>query len=73
MEMRLECPHCGSATIDLHDYESMIVITTEYALFSVHCPVCGNRISCVRPIPEDMHDEVLYAAIEVGAGMGLST
>lgn len=72
MEMRMECPHCSEVAIDLHDYESMMVITTEYALFTGHCPICGARISSVRPIPDDMHDEILYAAIEVGAGMGLS-
>lgn len=70
MDPLLTCPHCGEVTIDLHDYRSMIVITEAYALFTVDCPACGMGVSSVKAIPNDMHDEVLYAAIEVGAGMG---
>ncbi len=71
MDALLECPYCHRHTIDFHRYESLIAITTDHALFCTRCPSCGQRISSVRPIPEDMRDEVLYAAIEVGAGMGL--
>ena len=66
----LECPSCGCVSLKLRDYESMIVITADFALFTLSCPNCGARVSSVRPIPNEMHDEVRYAAIEVGAGMG---
>ena len=66
----LSCPNCGSTSLDLRDYESMIVITEGHALFTVACSHCGARVSTVRPIPDELHDEVHFAAIEVGAGMG---
>lgn len=72
MEPLLECPQCHAVAMDLHDYESMIVVTTRYALFGLRCPCCGTRASSMHPIPPDMQDEVLYAAVEVGAGMGLT-
>ena len=64
------CPSCGSGALNLHHYESMIVVTPECALFTVRCPQCGTSVSSLRPIPQDMRDEVQFAAIEVGAGMG---
>ena len=66
----LVCPHCGCAALSLTDYESMIVIGQGHALFTVTCPDCATRVSTVRPIPDELHDEVQFAAIEVGAGMG---
>ena len=66
----LTCPQCRTAELDVHAYESMIVITDGYALYTVRCPVCNARVSGVRPIPADMIDEVHFAAIQVGAGMG---
>lgn len=68
----LECPQCHARAMDLHDYESMIVVTARHALFGLRCPHCGTRASSMHPIPVDMQDEVLYAAVEVGAGMGLN-
>ena len=64
------CPHCSCADLKLGHYESMIVITEQFALFTIRCPHCGTRVSTVRPIPDELHDEVCFAAIEVGAGMG---
>lgn len=72
MEPQYICPHCNQGLLDVHDYESMIVITPDYALFTETCPACKVRISSLRSIPEDMRDEVIYAAIEVDAGMGLT-
>ena len=66
----VNCPQCGSSALNLHRYESMIVVTPEYALFTVRCPQCDTSVSSLRPIPQDMRDEVQFAAIEVGAGMG---
>ena len=48
----------------------MIVITPDFALFTLTCPDCGARTSGMRPIPDELRDEVCFAAIEVGAGMG---
>ena len=73
MAARLTCPHCGAGDLDLHGYESMIVVTPECALFTVRCAACGARVSSLRAIPQDMREEVQFAAIEVGAGMGRSS
>ena len=50
----------------------MIVVTAVHALFTMRCPQCGARVSGLHPIPDELHDEVQFAAIEVGAGMGRS-
>lgn len=66
----MSCPQCGTTGLALRDYESMIVIAADCALFTVRCPSCGTCVSGVRPIPDELQDEVQFAAIEVGAGMG---
>lgn len=66
----MNCPNCGAANLDVHAYESMIVVAPDLALFTVRCAACGARVSGLRAIPADMGEEVRYAAIEVGAGMG---
>lgn len=70
MNASLNCPSCGTINLDLHKFESMMVVTSSCALFTVCCPTCGAHVAGLRTIPEDMHDEVQFAAIEVGAGMG---
>ncbi len=70
MSASLTCPACGAVNLDLHGYESMIVVTSEHALFTVRCAYCGARVSGLRSIPSDMREDVQFAAIEVGAGMG---
>ena len=70
MTPALDCPRCGTHDLLLEQYESMMVIASDFALFTVRCPHCGARVSGLRAIPSAMHDEVWYAAIEVGAGMG---
>lgn len=70
MDPRFECPQCGAVALDVHRFESMIVVTPDYALFTLACPACGQRLSCVRPIPKDMRDQVRSAAHVVGAKMG---
>lgn len=66
----MTCPDCNIDNLDVHQYESMMVINATHALFTVRCPRCGARVSSMRQIPADMREEVQYAAIEVGAGMG---
>lgn len=70
MNELLECPHCRKAAIDLHGYESMIVVAQGFALFTLKCPACGTRVSSMHEIPTDMREAVRCAALEVGAGMG---
>ena len=67
---QFECPNCGCNGLDVRNYESMIVVTADFALFTLDCPACGRRISGLRAIPEDLLEEVQFAALEVGAGMG---
>lgn len=66
----LECPNCMTPCIDLHDYRSMIMVSPDYALFTVRCPACGEVVSSMHAIPGNMQEEVMYAAAQVGAGMG---
>lgn len=66
----LTCPSCNAPIVDLTDYESMMVLSKDTALFSIVCPHCANKISSVCTIPLRLRDEVMCAAIELGAGMG---
>ena len=70
MGEQLQCPQCGSAQIDVCNYESMIVISQTHALFTVRCPQCSAKVSTVQTIPPELYDDVRSAASEVGAGMG---
>ena len=69
-QTQMSCPSCGSTEIDPLAYESMIVVAQDYALFTMRCPQCGTRVSGLRMIPDELREEVQFAAIEVGAGMG---
>lgn len=71
MALALTCPSCGARDLDLRDYESMIVLRADLALFSLRCNHCASRISSIQPIPAALREEVRFAAIEIGAGMGL--
>lgn len=71
MVQTLTCPACGFRDLDLNDYESMIVLRADLALFSLRCNRCASKISSVQPIPAALREEVRFAAIEIGAGMGL--
>ncbi|MBO7701796.1 MAG: UDP-N-acetylmuramoylalanyl-D-glutamate--2,6-diaminopimelate ligase [Eggerthellaceae bacterium] len=70
MKPLISCPNCGSADFDLSAYESMIVVSQDLALFTLRCAHCGARVSSLRSIPPELREEVQFAAIEVGAGMG---
>lgn len=67
----LACPACGFHNLDLHSYESMMVLRADLALFYLRCPRCASKVQTLQPIPPDLREEVRFAAIEVGAGMGL--
>ena len=66
----LTCPACKAADIDVCHYDSMMVLRKDLALFSVRCPHCGAVVTGVQGIPRQLREEVRFAALEVGAGMG---
>lgn len=70
MSQPMSCPACGEAGLDVAAYDSMMVLRPELALFSLTCPRCGAKVSSLQPIPAGLREEVRFAAIEVGAGMG---
>lgn len=66
----VQCAVCGSTAFDLHDFDTMMVLCPELALFGLRCPQCDAHIAAVCVIPPDMHQLVKHYAWEVGAGMG---
>lgn len=70
MGREVTCPACGATGLDVCDYDSMMVLRADVALFTLPCPACGTAVSSVQPIPPRLREEVQFAAIEVGAGMG---
>ena len=70
MASKLQCPTCLEAKLSLSSYDSMMVIAPRLALFTLHCPRCGTRVSAIQPIPEELKADVERAAWSVGAGMG---
>lgn len=70
MGREVACPACGAMGLDVCDYDSMMVLRADVALFTLLCPACGTTVSSVQPIPPRLREEVQFAAIEVGAGMG---
>lgn len=56
--------------MDVRAYESMMVLRPDLALFTLLCPHCAARISAIHSIPPALREEVQFAAIELGAGMG---
>ena len=70
MKGQLTCPACGSTGFDLCNYESMIVLAPDRAMFTMCCPHCATLVSSIQAIPAQLREEVRMSAIEVGAGMG---
>lgn len=70
MSRNMTCPACGATDLDVCRYEAMMVVRADLALFTLSCPHCGSVVSDVQPIPLQLREEVRFAAIEVGAGMG---
>lgn len=67
---RLTCPSCGAKDLDIRRYDSMMVLRKDTALFALHCPHCSTVVSSVQAIPQELNDEVRFAAAQLGAGMG---
>lgn len=70
MKPIITCPGCGKPTINLCEYESMMVLSEVMALFTVECPSCGTVVSSVNQIPAQLREEIKFVATELGAGMG---
>lgn len=62
------CSACGYTAFDLRQYDSVMVLSHDVAMFSLRCPACGAQVATLQPIPRDMREELHFAAIEVGAG-----
>lgn len=70
MQAAVTCPGCGAQDLDVRTFDSMMVLRPNLALFSLTCPHCATRMSAMHPIPPALREEVQFAAIELGAGMG---
>lgn len=70
MSQMLVCPACKAPGLDVCHYDSMMVVRADLAMFTLRCPSCGTKVSSMQVIPPQLREEVKFAAIEVGAGMG---
>lgn len=70
MSQTVVCPACGASDLDVCRYDSMMVVRADLAMFTLRCPACGAKVSSMQTIPSQLYEEVRFAAIEVGAGMG---
>ena len=70
MSQTITCPACGASDLDVCCYDSMMVVRADLAMFTLRCPSCGAKVSSMQTIPSQLRDEVRFAAIEVGAGLG---
>ncbi len=70
MSQYMTCPACDATDLDLCQYDAMMVVRSDLALFTMECPHCGATVSSIETIPLQLREEVRFAAIEVGAGMG---
>lgn len=70
MAHSIACPACGKTDLDVCSYLSMMVVRSDLALFRLECPTCHAMVSALHTIPPQLREEVRFAAIEVGAGMG---
>lgn len=70
VKAKATCPACGADDVDVRSYESLMALRSDLALFTLTCPHCAARISALLTIPPELREEVVFAAIELGAGMG---
>lgn len=70
MDAVVKCPACGAVGFDLSSYESMMVLTSDYALFTLRCPHCNTKVSNVCAIPPKLRYDVEAAASKLHCGMG---
>ena len=70
VKAKVTCPACGADDVDVRSYESLMALRSDLALFTLTCPHCAARISALLTIPPELREEVVFAARELGAGMG---
>ena len=70
VKAKVTCPACGADDVDVRSYESLMALRSDLALFTLTCPHCAARISALLTIQPELREEVVFAAIELGAGMG---
>ncbi|MEC4184905.1 UDP-N-acetylmuramoylalanyl-D-glutamate--2,6-diaminopimelate ligase [Adlercreutzia sp. R21] len=70
MKSTVKCPRCGADDIDVRTFDSMMVLRADMALYALTCPHCAAKLSSLGAIPPSLREEVVFAAIELGAGMG---
>ena len=70
VKAKVTFPACGADDVDVRSYESLMALRSDLALFTLTCPHCAARISALLTIPPELREEVVFAAIELGAGMG---
>lgn len=70
VKAKVVCPACGADDLDVRAYDSLMALRSDLALFTLTCPHCAARISALLTIPPELREEVVFAAIELGAGMG---
>ena len=51
MTRPVNCPACGAADLDVCRYDSMMVLRSDLAFFTLRCPQCGTKVSALQPIP----------------------
>ena len=66
---RITCPNCRESELDTKRYDSMMVLKSDLALFTLRCPACGARVSTIQSIPLSLRGQVAEAAAKVHAGM----
>ena len=68
----VKCGRCGSTEFDLREFDTMMVLSPDLALFGLSCPRCSTQVSALCVIPPHLYPVVREAALDVGAGMGKS-
>ncbi|MBQ9069661.1 MAG: UDP-N-acetylmuramoylalanyl-D-glutamate--2,6-diaminopimelate ligase [Eggerthellaceae bacterium] len=66
----VECAKCGSTEFDLREFESMMVLCDQLALFGLRCSRCRSHVFAVCVIPHELQPQIEAAAAKLGAGMG---
>ena len=70
MGTHIQCPVCGTIGLNVCEYESMMVLSSQLALFVLRCGECGTQVTSVSVIPPALYPEIERIAREIGAGMG---
>jgi hypothetical protein len=69
----VKCPVCGADDFDLARYESMMVLSEGFAIFTLPCPHCATKVSSVCAIPHTLQSQIETVANQLNCGMGRET